>query len=60
MNPPIASESKAANSIAVPSSHIGATICMPTGNSVAVSPTGAMVAGRPDSVAEIVHQGVAR
>src|SRR5215469_3847836 len=56
-NPPTTSDNRAANSIEVPSSHIGPTICMPTGRPALVRPTGATVAGNPAKVANLIQNG---
>jgi hypothetical protein len=58
MKPPTASASNEANSIEVPSSHMGATIWTPAGRPTFVRPMEATVAGRPASVAKHVQRGV--
>src|SRR5207244_3279059 len=59
VNPPITSASRSAHSIDVASSHIGATIWIPTGRPALVWPTGATVAGNPASVAGAIQNGIA-
>ena len=53
--PPTRSARSAANSMDVPSSHIGATIWMPAGRPSRVLPIGATVAGNPDKLAKAVQ-----
>src|SRR5581483_1994114 len=58
-NPPAISESRRANSIEVPSSHIGAMIWIPTGSPARVKPTGATVAGNPANPAKLIQNDIA-